>query len=48
MDNIAEGSVLWNPALYMLACPIGLFITAAALFWQIVIRGVEPTEGDER
>ena len=44
MEIIAEGSVLWNPALYMLACPVALFITAAALFWQIVIRGVEPPE----
>jgi hypothetical protein len=35
---------LWNPALYQLSCSLILFMVVAALFWQIVIRGVEPPE----
>lgn len=44
MHIITAESVLWNPALYMLFCPLALFITAALMFYQIVIRGVEPPE----
>jgi hypothetical protein len=44
MFIIAAGGILWNPALYMLFCPLALFVTAALMFWQIVVRGVEPPE----